>query len=219
MSDNYVITIARGFGSGGLATGMQLSKELNIPCYERQILTMASEQSGINEENFCKVDEKLKGNYISNMLRSIPFNGIGEPSKYGFVSDVDLFRIQSEIIRELARTQSCIIIGKCANMVLADFDNVVSVYIEAPRKQCLQSVMKKYKVNEEKAQDMIIKTDKYRADYYRFYTGGGDWTNPTSYDLTLNSARVGRENCAKVIEFYLNMKLGVNVEQKSQPSK
>ena len=88
---NYVITIARGFGSGGLATGMQLSRDLGIPCYERQILTMAAEQSGIREENFCKFDEKLKGNYLTNMLRSIPYNGIAEPTKYGFVSDVDLF--------------------------------------------------------------------------------------------------------------------------------
>lgn len=211
---NYVITIARGFGSGGLATGMQLSRDLGIPCYERQILTMAAEQSGIREENFCKFDEKLKGNYLTNMLRSIPYNGIAEPTKYGFVSDVDLFHIQSEIIKELARTQSCIIIGKCANIVLADFDNVVSVYIEAPRKQCLESIMKKYQVDRDRAKEMIVKTDKYRADYYRFYTGGMDWTNPTSYDLTLNSARVGREKCAELIEYYLQMKLGIKLENK-----
>lgn len=213
---NYVITIARGFGSGGLATGMELSRRLGIPCYERQLLYMAAERSGIRKDEFIRSDEKLKGGYLMNMLRKIPFNGIAEPTKYGFVSDEDLFYIQSEIIKELARTESCIIIGKCANVILQDFDNVVSVYIEAPRKQCLESVMEKYSVDKSTAKDMIEKTDKYRSDYYRYYTGGMDWTNPTSYDMTLNSGRVGRKNCATMIERYLEVRFGEDYKGKKK---
>ena len=87
-----------------------------------------------------------------------------------------------------------------------DFDNVISIYIEAPRKNCVESIMKKLQVSEPEAHELISKTDKYRADYYEYYTRGGYWTNPVNYDLTLNSARVGREKCVDVIEDYLKIR-------------
>ena len=87
-----------------------------------------------------------------------------------------------------------------------DFDNVISIYIEAPRKNCVESIMKKLQVSEPEAHELISKTDKYRADYYEYYTRGGYWTNLVNYDLTLNSARVGREKCVDVIEDYLKIR-------------
>lgn len=142
--NNYVITIARGFGSGGKEIGTKLSEQLGIPCYEKQLLDMASEYSGINRQLFAEVDEKLRGSYIRNWLRKAPSNYVVEPSSKKFTSDVNLFNIQSEIIRELAKTESCIIIGKCADYVLQDRRNVVSVYIEAPRRDCVKSIMCEY---------------------------------------------------------------------------
>lgn len=204
--ENYVITIARGFGSGGKEIGTKLAAELGIPCYEKQILDMASEQSGINKQLFMEVDEKLRGSYIANLLKKVPYSTVIQPNERGFISDVNLFNIQSEIIRELANTQSCIIIGKCADYVLRDRKNVISIYIEAPRKQCVESIMEKMQVPAERANELIRKTDKYRADYYRYYTGGGVWTNPINYDMTLNSARIGRDRCVEVIKDYLNRK-------------
>lgn len=205
--DHYVVTIARGFGSGGKEIGNKLSKRLKIPCYESQILKMASDESGINESLFNQADEKLKTyGVIKKYLKRIPFNEVAEPSSKEFTSDENLFTIQSQIIRHLARVESCIIIGKCADYVLKEFTNVISVYIEAPRKACLASIMNKLGVNEEKAHKLIEKTDKYRADYYHYYTGGGSWTNPVNYDLTLNSDRVGRELCVDLLEEYVKMK-------------
>lgn len=203
---NYVITIARGFGSGGKEIGTKLASQLGIPCYEKQILDMASEYSGINKQLFAEVDERLRGSYIINWLKKAPIDVIVQPTEKGFTSDLNLFNIQSEIIRELAKTQSCIIIGKCADYILKDRDNVVSVYIEAPRADCVKSIMNKLQVPEEKAHELIKKTDKYRAEYYKYYTGGCSWTNPINYDLTLNSARIGREKCVEVIKDYLNIK-------------
>lgn len=207
--DNYVITIARGFGSGGKEIGTKLAEQLGIPCYEKQLLDMASEQSGISKHLFAEVDEKLRGSYVANLLKKVPFSNVVQPNERGFTSDVNLFNIQSEIIRELAQTESCIIIGKCADYVLRDRKNVVSVYIEAPRKQCVESIMNKLQVSAEKANELIRKTDKYRADYYKYYTGGGIWTNPINYDMTLNSARIGRDKCVEVIRDYLRIKLSV----------
>lgn len=204
----YVITIARGFGSGGKDIGMRLSKALGIPCYERQILTMASEKNGIDEYIFVENDEKLRGKYIANFLRKVPVSGIVEPYDKEFTSDVNIFNLQAEIIRSLAATESCIIIGKCADYILKDNKNVISIYVEAPRECCVKSIRDKMHVSEERAHQLIHSTDKYRSKYYSYYTGGRDWTNPTNYDLVLNTGRVDREMCVEIVKNYVNMKFG-----------
>ena len=202
----YVITIARGFGSGGKEIGVKLGQRLGIPCYEQEILKMASESSGINEALFNLADEKV--NKIRG-LRGVPFNYVAQPSDKRFTSDNNLFNIQSEIIREMAKDTSFIVIGKCADFVLKDYCNVASFYIEAPREDCVASITKKLGVTEEEAHRLISKTDKYRADYYKYYTKGNYWTNPVNYDMTLNSARVGRDRCVDVMENYVKVKFGL----------
>ena len=213
--DNYVITIARGFGSGGKQIGLDLSKRLGIPCYESQILAMASNYSGIKKDLFFQVDEKLRGYHlIKRLMKANNKDEIIEPTERSFTSDVNLYNIQAKIIRELGKNQSRIIIGKCANHLLRDYDNVVSVYIEAPRADCVKSITAKLGVTEEEAHNMIYQTDKYRADYYKYYTGGETWTNPVLYDMTLNSARIGRDKCAELIIEYLKIKLGDDILEK-----
>lgn len=204
--DNYVITIARGFGSGGKEIARKLSDKLGIPWYERQILTMASQESGIAEGIFAETDEKLKGHKLSMLLGTMPNKYIVEPSDKKFISSNNLFNIQANLIRSLAKTESCIIVGKCANIILKDYTNVVSVYIEAPRAACVESVMRKMGVTEKQAHKLIAETDKYRYDYYKYYTGGKDWRDPVAYDMTLNSDRVGRDKCVELISDYVRIK-------------
>lgn len=206
---NYVITIARGFGSGGKEIGTKLAGQLGIPCYEKQILKMASDYTGISEQLFAEVDEKLRGHSLMKRLLTTPSDYVVEPSDKKFTSDQNLYNIQARIIREMAKTESFIVIGKCADYILKDLTNVISVYIEAPRRECVESIVRKMNVSEARANELIQKTDKYRADYYKYYTGGNYWTNPVNYDLTLNSARVGREKCVEVIRDYLQIKFGI----------
>ncbi|MDD6482103.1 MAG: cytidylate kinase-like family protein [Lachnospiraceae bacterium] len=196
---NYIITIARGFGSGGKYIGQKVGELLDIPCYEREILTMASEKSGINEAVFAEIDEKLRGSRIRNALRAMPCERTIYPQDKEFVSDNNLFQIQSEIIKALADEESCVIIGKCADYVLQNRPNVLSIYVDAPREYCVYHIMQKMSVSEKEANKLIEKTDKYRADYYRYYTKGGNWVNPTNYHLFLNSEKLGRNNCADII--------------------
>lgn len=207
--ENYVIAIGRGFGSGGKAIGTKLAEELGIPCYERQLLDMASEYSGINKQLFAEVDEKLRGSYAMKHLMKIPYTYVVEPRDKEFTSDINLFNIQSEIIRELAKTESFVVIGKCADYILRNEPNVVSVYVDAPENDCITTVMDRMHVSAARAKELIHKTDKYRADYYKYYTRGRDWKNPVNYDLILNSSKVGWDNCVKLIKEYLNMKLGI----------
>jgi cytidylate kinase len=208
MDDHYVITIARGFGSCGKTIGINLSEELGIPCYEDQILRMASDYSGINEQLFAQVDEKLRGSYIKKKLAGFPnINRIAQPADKKFVSDDNLFNIQAEIMRQLAQTESCIIIGKCGNIALKDYSNVISVFIDADMDYCVQNVKERMCVGDEEAKRLIQKTDKYRSDYYKYYSGGMEWKDPEGYDLILNSGRIGMEKCAEMIKKLVEIKL------------
>jgi cytidylate kinase len=204
--ENYVITVARGFGSGGKEIASKLADDLGIACYENRILTLASQLSGLDEELFNEVNEKIRGKKFSGLLKGLPRTIKPKPVDDEFVSDVRLFEFQKQIIENLAKTESCVIVGKCADWVLKEFPNVISIYIEAPRPFCAQRVMKKMGVNEETAHLSITKTDLYRAAYYEHYTGGNYWTNPVNYDLTLNSERVGIDNCVTVLKNYLRLK-------------
>jgi len=206
--DNYVITIARGFGSGGKQVGLMLSYDLGIPCYESQILALASEYSGINKTRFVKVDEKLPlpFSFLPKLKSTPSTDHIVTPQDKRFTSAKNLFNIQTKIIRELAEKESCIIIGKCANYILRDLNNVISVYIEAPRTYCLANIMDKMDATEEEAHRLITETDRYRAAYFKYYTRGRVWTDPVLYDMTLNSERVGIEKCVKLIKEYMKIK-------------
>ncbi len=193
MSKKFVITIARGFGSGGKQIARELAHRLGIPCHEHDILTLAAEKSGLDRQKFAEADEKIVKHSLLHTLSE------------NFVPNDVLFEHQTNIIRELAEKESCVIVGKCADYVLQDMENVFSFYIEAPRAVCLKNVMDKMDISEAEANELISTTDKYRADYYKYYTGGNYWTNPVNYDLTLNSGKLGAENCIKVITDYVKM--------------
>lgn len=203
---NFVITIARGFGSGGKEIASEVAKDFGIHCYENRILTLASQLSGLDESHFAEVDERPRSRSILSELSNIPHTLDVIPVTKKFVSDRKLFEYQAEIIRDLASTESCVIVGKCADFVLRDFDNVASFYIEAPRYYCRDSVIRRMGVTGKEADKLITQTDQYRANYYKHYTGGNYWTNPINYDMTLNAERVGREKCVKIIEDYVRLK-------------
>lgn len=208
---NYVITIARGFGSGGKEIAMRLADELGINCYESRILTLASQLTGIDESEFSRVDERIRGNFLTGLLKGLPIRKSPKAEENDFTSDDKLFEYQKQIIEKLAETESCIIVGKCADWILKDYPNVISIYIEAPREYCRPRIMRKMNLSAEEADRVITKTDRYRAAYYEYYTGGNYWTNPVNYDLTLNSERVGQDKCIELIKQYVKLKFGEEV--------
>ena len=204
---NFVVTFARGFGTGGKEIASKLAKELGIHCYENRILTLASQLSGLDEELFQEVNEKVRANgSFASFLKGLPRSRQYITRNEKFVSDDTLFDYQKQIIENLADTESCVIVGKCADWVLRGRDNVVSVYVEAPRDFCVKRTVEHMGVTEETANATIAHTDKYRADYYKYYTHGNYWTNPVNYDMTLNSEKVGIDDCVKIIKEYLKIK-------------
>lgn len=212
--ENFIVTFARGFGTGGKKIASMLAKDLGIHCYENRILTLASQMSGLDEKLFLDINERIRSNGgFTGFLKGLPRSRQYIARNEKFVSDDRLFEYQSQIIRNLADQESCVIVGKCADYVLKGRKNVVSIYIEAPRAFCLERTMQRMKVSADVAAATIENTDKYRADYYKYYTKGNYWTNPVNYDMTLNSEKVGIAGCVKMIEEYLVMKGLITREQ------
>lgn len=201
-----VITIARSYGSGGRTLGKLLAEQLGINCYDREILRMASDASGINEALFGQADERLKRSPLFGILKKNPYKGgVIPPENSDFVSDDNLFNYQAKVIKELAAQESCVIIGRCADYVLKDYPNVVSVFIHADRKFCLDRSMERHSMTEKEMQKYIEKTDRYRADFYEYHTGH-KWADARNYDLCLNSAKLGFEKCVEEIRSYMKIR-------------
>ena len=203
---NYVITISRGFGSGGKTIGKMLAEELNIPYYDNEILSLASEASGINEGLFAQNDEKLKGiSLLKTIISKGHFNSGDTEITKNFTSPENIFKFQAKVIKELAEKESFVIIGRAADYILKDYDNVISVNIQAPFETCVKAVMKQYKVDDKEAQRIICKTDRERAEYYEYHTGNS-WNDELNYDISLNTARISWEKCVQLIKQYIKIK-------------
>ena len=207
--DPIIITIARQYGSGGKTIGEMVAKELDIPCYNREILRMASEESGINEKLFAQVDEKLKGSALLRISKSVYEGELLPPDSDDFTSTRNLFNYQAKIIKKLAETESCVIVGRCADYILRNYPNVMSVFVHAPHEFCLRQAMLRNSMTEKEMEKFIAKTDKYRGDYYRYYTGW-EWTDARYYDLCLDSSKLGFEKCKEEMLSYRKIRFGVD---------
>lgn len=209
MKKPFIITIGRTFGSGGKTIAIALSEKLGIPCYEEQIIRMASDYSGISEQLFAQSDAQLRVPVWKRMLSGYPdIDRMARPNTKKFVSDDNMFSIQAQICRNLAQTESCIILGKCANIVLKDCDNVVSFFVDADEETCIANVCERICCSKEDAKEIIAKTDKNRREFYEYYSHGHEWKDPRDYDLMFNSSKVGFEKVEEMMLTCLKMKLG-----------
>ena len=200
--NKFVITIARGYGSGGRTIGKLLSEELGIPYYDRDLLRLASDDSGINQALFAKADEKIKKSLLFNIAKKAYKGELIPPDSDDFVSNDNLFNYQAKIIKELASTESCIIIGRCADYILKDCENVVRLFVHAPLEDCIKTLKEMTGKPEKELEKQISSIDKHRADYYRYYTGR-EWEDAKNYDLCLNSAHLGFDKCVEIVKSYL----------------
>ena len=205
--ENIVITIARQYGSGGKTVGGMVADRLGIPCYNREILRMASDESGINEKLFAQADEKIKKSALFRISKSVYEGELLPPDSDDFVSTRNLFNYQAKIIKKLAETESCVIVRRCADYILRNYPNVMSVFVHAPHDFCMEQAMLRSSMTEREMEKFIAKTDKYRGEYYHYYTGQ-EWSSALHYDLCLDSSKLGFDKCVDAILAYRNIRFG-----------
>lgn len=193
----YVITIARGFGSGGRTIGRMLAQKLDIDYYDSELIRLASEESGINIELFGKADERVKTNLFKRYNRSYGYRLI-PPDSSEFVSNDNLFNYQAKIIRDLAKNKNCVIIGRCADYLLKDDSTAIRLFIYADRDTCIKNVTELYGIRPNEADSRIEELDRARAAYYRYYTGK-EWDDARNYDLCINTTKLSFEQTVDAI--------------------
>lgn len=200
--EHTVITIARSYGSGGRTLGQLLAKELGISYYDRELLRMASDESGINEALFGKADERLKSMPLFKIAKREYQGEVLPPDSDEFVSNDNLFNYQAKVIRELAETESCVIIGRCADYILKDHKNVIRLFFYAPQEDCIARLLEQNGGTEKEIIKKIEKTDRYRSDYYKYYTGR-EWNDARNYSFCLNTSSMSYEKLVEVVREYI----------------
>ena len=186
--DKFVIAITRTCGSGATSIGKILAKNLGVEIYDRNILRLASDDSGISEELFARADEDQKQSLLFRASQKVYTGGLIPPEKEDFTSNNNLFTYQATVLRELADESNYVVIGRAADYVLRDKPGLVRVYIYASREKCIEKEMNRQKIDWKTADKFITKTDKYRRDYYRYFTGQ-EWENMQNYDLCINTTK------------------------------
>ena len=205
--DHIVITIARQYGSGGRTVGQMLAERLGIPFYDKGIIRMASEDSGIHPGLFGRVDEYTSAKAPFYKKSSVYTGGLLSPGDKEFTSDENLFNYQAKVIRELAEKESCVIIGRCSNYILRDVPHVLSVFIHAPHDFRMREAMKKISGSERDVEKFLQKDDRRKEEYYHRFAGG-QWEEAVNYDLCLDCSKLGFEKCAQAIINHIELLKG-----------
>ena len=202
--NNVVITIARQYGSGGRTIGEMLAKKLNVHYYDKELMKLASDDSGINEALFVNADEKVKSTKLFHIAKKEYHGELIPPESDDFTSTDNLFNYQAKIIRELAGKESCVIIGRCSNYILKDYPNVLRVFIHADWDFRMEKAAEKLSMSQKEIEKFLQKDDKRKDEYYRRFTGE-EWKDATQYDLCLDSSKLGYEKCIEEIENQLKL--------------
>ena len=166
---------------------------------------MAAEKSNMDTEILKSADEKAANSFLYSLVNSNPIKGINT-MYYDMPINDKLFIAQSELIKSLAEKSSCIIVGRCADYILADTDTVcISVFIHAPLKFRIDRVANALQLTPAQAKDKIVKTDKKRRNYYNYYSNR-EWDKLENYDLTIDSSKSGFEGAAEIIKAYMDFR-------------
>ena len=196
MDANFTLTIGRQLGSGGKKIGEILSEKLGIPCYDKELIQIASQESGLGKEFFEQMDEKSRHRFFSNLFGFRA--GIVGNITSNYLQNETLFKIQSDVIHSLAEKESCIFVGRCADYILRDQPNCLTVFINANPNDRIQRISRDMKISEKEALNIINEVDRKRAGYYNYYSNK-TWGMSTSYHLCINSSILGIEETAEVI--------------------
>ena len=199
---NTVITIGRQFGSGGREIGEKVAAYFGIKCYDKELLSRAAKESGFCEEMIENHDERPTNSFLYNLVMDTYSFGYNASSFVDMPISHKVFLAQFDTIKKVADEGPCVIVGRCADYALAEYKNVLNIFIYSDEDSKTKRIMEKYNLSEVKAKDMCVKKDKQRQSYYNYYSSK-KWGRADSYDLCINSSVLGVEGTVKLIAQYI----------------
>ena len=196
---HFAITITRTCGSGGTSIAKLLSAYYGIEYYDRMLSRLAADESGINEALFAAADEDVKKSPLFTAFQKV-YKGEDIPAEHGeYATSDELFAYKAKVMRELIKDNSFILIGRAGDYVLRDYPYLLRGVVHAKPEDCLRHEMDIRQCSEKDAATYIAHTNKYRADYYKHFTGR-DWLDVRNYDLVLDTSRFTYSQCADMIK-------------------
>jgi cytidylate kinase len=210
MDKNFVITIGRQYGSEGREIGKLLAKRLNIDFYDKELITLVAKKNGMSEKIFENVDEKP----TNSLLYSLAMGAYAMDGHYVYWGDVapsindKVYQMQTDLIREMAFKKSCIFVGRCADYILSDHPCCINIFLTSKMEDRIKNVLRRNEAPANKVEDLIIKTDKRRANYYSFHTNK-NWGEADNYDLCIDTGSIGIDNTVNLIIKYVEIKTGL----------
>ena len=195
---NTIITIGRQFGSAGREIGEKVAEHFQIKCYDKELLTRAAKESGYCEEMLESHDERPTSSFLYNLVMDTYSFGYNTSSYVDMPISHKIFLAQFDTIKKIAQEGPCVIVGRCADYALSDYDNCIHLFIYGEEDVKKKRIMEKYNLSEQKAKDMMVKKDKQRQSYYNYYSSK-KWGRADSYDLCINSSLLGFDGTVKLI--------------------
>ncbi len=200
---NYVISIGRQFGCGAHEIATKLSDRLEVPYYDKEIIKRAAKDSGFDENLFSFYDERP----TSSFLYSVSTDGFASLTNLNGTLEDQVFQYQFDTIRKVAAEGSCIIVGRCADYILRENPNLLTVFLHADDDFRRERVVKLYGVSEKNAMREIKAVDRKRARFHNFYCDD-KWGDAATYDLSIDVSRLGIDNTVDLISHCVNKEFG-----------
>jgi len=197
---SLIITIGRQFGSGGRDVGEKVAEYFNIPFYDKELVELAAQKSNISKEALKEVDEHATNSFLYSLASgNYSMRGINAPIYYEMPINDKLFIAQADVIKEVAKRGSCVIVGRCADYVLHEQKNVFSVFVHAETGRRIARVAERNHISMEEAKKRIRNTDKQRASYYNYYTDK-KWGVSDSYNICIDSGLFGIDGAVALLK-------------------
>ena len=212
MKYDPIITVGRQYGSGGRYVAKLLAEKLNIPYYDKELLAEASKDSGICQDVLEEYDEKNSRSLLFSLLSGTQPHAESGMMYMDMPLNHRIFLAQFDTIRRIADEGPCVIVGRCADYVLRDHENVINVFIKASQGERINRIVKFYGADPLKAEEILKKADKQRASYYNYYATG-TWGDVNNYDLCVDTGTLGIEGCVELISSCVELRAKVLQEE------
>ena len=207
MNEHYVINLGRQLGSGGKEIGEKLAKALGIAFFDKELIKLASDESGLCKEFFEKADERAQQTMLGGLFGGrFPFISDGTLPYGSFLNNDSLFKIQSDVIRHLAENHSCLFVGRCADYILRDHPRHVNIFISASKEARIERLTRLNNITAEQAEELMEKADKKRAAYYNYYSYNA-WGAAATYHLCIDSSVMGIDRTVEYLLQFIKQKL------------